>query len=45
MASTAPSRATRFPAAGGSPRADVAEYMLDQLTLRADVGHAVAVAY
>jgi putative NADH-flavin reductase len=26
-------------------RADVAEYMLDQLTLRADVGHAVAVAY
>jgi uncharacterized protein YbjT (DUF2867 family) len=26
-------------------RADVAEYMLDQLTLRTDVGHAVAVAY
>lgn len=26
-------------------RADVADYMLDQLTLRADVGHAVAVAY
>ena len=26
-------------------RADVAEFMLDQLTLRADVGHAVAVAY
>jgi nucleoside-diphosphate-sugar epimerase len=26
-------------------RADVAEYMLDQLTLTADVGHAVAVAY
>lgn len=26
-------------------RADVAEYMLDQLTLRGDVGHAVAVAY
>jgi len=26
-------------------RADVAEYMLDQLTLRADVGHAMAVAY
>ena len=26
-------------------RADVAEYMLDQLTLREDVGHAVAVAY
>ncbi len=26
-------------------RADVAEYMLDQLTLRDDVGHAVAVAY
>lgn len=26
-------------------RADVAEYMLDQLTLTSDVGHAVAVAY
>jgi nucleoside-diphosphate-sugar epimerase len=26
-------------------RADVAEFMLDQLTLDADVGHAVAVAY
>ena len=26
-------------------RADVAEYMLDQLTLTADIGHAVAVAY
>jgi len=26
-------------------RADVAEYMLDQLTLRDDIGHAVAVAY
>jgi nucleoside-diphosphate-sugar epimerase len=26
-------------------RADVAEYMLDQLTLTGDVGHAVAVAY
>jgi hypothetical protein len=26
-------------------RADVAEYMLDQLTLTDDVGHAVAVAY
>ncbi len=26
-------------------RADVAEYMLDQLTLKDDIGHAVAVAY
>lgn len=26
-------------------RADVAEYLLDQLTLRGDVGHAVAIAY
>ena len=26
-------------------RADVAEYMLDQLTLQDDIGHAVAVAY
>jgi putative NADH-flavin reductase len=26
-------------------RADVAEYMLDQLTLRGDIGHAVAIAY
>jgi hypothetical protein len=26
-------------------RADVAEYMLDQLTLTGDIGHAVAVAY
>ncbi len=26
-------------------RADVAEYMLDQLTLTGDVGHAVAIAY
>jgi putative NADH-flavin reductase len=26
-------------------RADVAEYMLDQLTLKSDIGHAVAVAY
>jgi putative NADH-flavin reductase len=26
-------------------RADVAEYMLDQLTLQEDIGHAVAVAY
>jgi putative NADH-flavin reductase len=26
-------------------RADVAEYMLDQLTLSADIGHAVAIAY
>jgi nucleoside-diphosphate-sugar epimerase len=26
-------------------RADVAEYMLDQLTLEGDIGHAVAVAY
>jgi len=26
-------------------RADVAEYMLDQLTLTVDIGHAVAVAY
>jgi hypothetical protein len=26
-------------------RADVAEYMLDQLTLTDDIGHAVAVAY
>jgi uncharacterized protein YbjT (DUF2867 family) len=26
-------------------RADVAEYMLDQLTLTTDIGHAVAVAY
>ena len=26
-------------------RADVAEYMLDQLTLKDDIGHAVAIAY
>ena len=44
-ASTAPSRATRCPAAARIARADVAEYMLDQLTLQDDIGHAVAVAY
>ncbi len=33
-----------LPGSGRIPRADVAEYMLDQLVLTGDIGHAVAVA-
>jgi hypothetical protein len=40
-----PSRAAHSPAAGRIARADIAEYMLDQLTITGDTSHGVAVAY